>query len=158
MRLAAAVVMCGLAGTAWAQVPGLALKLDGDVQAAQVFSADQVKAFPARQVDVSYQTMHGTEHHAWTGVLLWDLVNKAGFKNGGGKNPGLRHTLVVRAKDGYAAVLSIGEIDPALEGKPVILAYRQDDRPGDLPALKLIVPGDKMGARMVRDVTEVEVH
>jgi hypothetical protein len=66
--------------------------------------------------------------------------------------------LVVRAQDGYAAVLSIGEIDPALEGKAVILAYRQDDRPGDLPALKLIVPGDKMGARMVRDVTEVEVH
>jgi len=157
MRLAAAVMMCAVAGAAWAQAIGLGVKLDGHVQAEQGFSADQLKAFPPRHVDVSYQTMHGTEHHAFTGVLLWDLVTKAGLKNGGGKNPGLRHTLVVRAQDGYAAILSIGEIDPALEGKPVILAYRQDGRPGDLPALKLIVPGDRMGARMIRDVTEVEV-
>jgi hypothetical protein len=89
-------MMCAVAGAAWAQAIGLGVKLDGDVQAEQGFSADQVKAFPPRHVDVSYQTMHGT-------------------------------------------------------------AYRQDDRPGDLPALKLIVPGDRMGARMIRDVTEVEV-
>jgi DMSO/TMAO reductase YedYZ molybdopterin-dependent catalytic subunit len=137
-----------------AQTPG-SVKVDGMVQAPQSFTADQLKSLPSHQVDAAFQTMHGSSHHVWTGVLLWDLVNKPGLKDAPGPRTGIRHTFLIRGADGYAAALAIGEIDPAMEGKPVILAYLQDNQP---TPLRLIVPADHHGARDVHDVVEIEVR
>ena len=69
----------------------------------------------------------------------------------------MRHTITVAGQDGYAAAFAIGELDPTLEGKHVIVAYHEDGQPGDLPTLRLIVPGDKHGARDVYDVVSINV-
>jgi DMSO/TMAO reductase YedYZ molybdopterin-dependent catalytic subunit len=47
----------------------------------------------------------------------------------------------------------MGEIDPAFEGKQVLLAYEGD---GKAIPLRLVVPGDKRGGRAVKDVVRVE--
>jgi DMSO/TMAO reductase YedYZ molybdopterin-dependent catalytic subunit len=156
MRLSLPILVFGV--VAWAMVGKAAepsdVRVDGAVLHPQTFSMADVKAMPPVQVDVSFKTKTGEEHQVWTGVLLLDLVHKAGLKNEDGKNAFLRHTLLVHGKDGYEVALSIGEIDPMVEAKQVILAYRQD---ADLPMLRLVVPGDTHGPRQVHDVVEIEV-
>ena len=160
---AGAVVLLSFAVSAWAadapSAPGrpTSLSVGGMVTHAQSFTIDQIRAMPAHHVEASFTTMHGQDHHSWTGALLWDVVTKAGLKDEPGRRTTMRHTITVAGQDGYAAAFAIGEIDPTLEGKQVIIAYRQDDQPGDLPTLRLIVPGDKHGARDVHDVVSIDV-
>ena len=130
------------------------VRIDGAVQHVQNFSMVDLKAMPPTQVNTSFGTKHGEEHKLWTGVLLIDLLQKAGLKNEDGKNAWLRHTLLVRGMDGYEAAVAMGEIDPMAEAKQVILAYRQDE---DLKGLRLVIPGDLHGPRQVHDVVEIEV-
>jgi DMSO/TMAO reductase YedYZ molybdopterin-dependent catalytic subunit len=150
------LVMLGLAASTMAAraADPSDVRIDGAVQHPQSLSIADLKAMAPAQVETSFETKHGAEHKAWTGVLLIDLVNKAGLKNDEAKNASLRHTLLVHGKDGYEAALAIGEIDPAAEAKRVILAYRADV---DLPMLRLVVPGDLHGARQVHDVTDIEI-
>ncbi len=156
---ALAFILATLAlGTSAARGQPPAVTLDGLVGAKLTLDLTQLKSLPPHQVEASFGTMHGTSHHVWTGVLLWDLVNKAGLRDEPGKRTSMRHVLLVHGADGYAAALAIGEIDPAQEGKQVILAYGEDDTKGDLPGLHMIVPGDRHGARDVRDVVEIEVR
>jgi DMSO/TMAO reductase YedYZ molybdopterin-dependent catalytic subunit len=145
-----------LALTAPAKAEGL--RIFGLVRDPQTFTIDQLKAMPPRHVAANFTTMHGQDNHIWTGVLLFDLVAKCGLKDEPGPRTGMRHVLMVTGQDGYAAAFAIGEIDPFIGDKSVLLAYHQDDPPKDLPTLKVIVPGDKHGARAVHDVVSIEVR
>ncbi|HEY5226792.1 MAG TPA: hypothetical protein VIJ06_08380, partial [Methylovirgula sp.] len=107
-------------------------------------------------VTISQATDHGPVAATFTGALLWTVIGNAGWVNGAEKNVYIRHTILVTGKDGYAAALSEGEIDPKLEGKQVILAYAQDGKPLDAP--RLVVPGDVHAARGVHDVVSIEVR
>ena len=63
------------------------------------------------------------------------------------------------ASDGYAVVLSEGEVDPDFEGKTVLLAYAKDGKPlNPSDGVRLVVPGDHHGGRAVRDVVKIEVQ
>jgi hypothetical protein len=134
-----------------------ALKLDGEVLHPQAFTRADLKAMPSQQVDVSVHTMHGEDHHQWTGVSLLSLVQKAGLKNNPGKNSWLLHTLLIHGQDGYVAALAMGEIDPMAEGKQAVVAYRRSGDAADLSGLRLVVPGDTHAPRQVHDVVEIEV-
>jgi DMSO/TMAO reductase YedYZ molybdopterin-dependent catalytic subunit len=134
------------------------LKLGGDVEHAQVFTLADLKAMPSTQVDASFGTMHGQEHHVWTGVKLLDLIGKAGVKTEQAKFAILRHSVLVEGKDGYAVAVALGEMEPMAENKPVIIAYRSDAGPNDLAGLRLVVPNDQHGARQVHDVVEIDVE
>lgn len=52
--------------------------------------------------------------------------------------------------------LSIGEIDPRMEGKPVLIAVTRDGEP--VNDLRLVVPGNVHAARSVRDLASIEVR
>ena len=60
-------------------------------------------------------------------------------------------------RDGYHAVLAVGEIAPEFEAKQVILSERMDGKPLDADHLRVVVPLDKRGSRSVRDVVRIEV-
>ena len=64
--------------------------------------------------------------------------------------------MLARGQDGYAVALAIGELDPNFEGKQVLIAYAQDDKP--LPGLRLVVPADIRGGRGVHDLAAIEVR
>jgi hypothetical protein len=67
-------------------------------------------------------------------------------------------TVLILGRDGYRAVLALGEIAPEFEGEQVILAAeRMDDQPLDAEQLRIIVPLDKRGGRSVREVARIEV-
>ena len=113
---------------------------------------------PAVTVDVTFETGEGKKSGRYTGVLLWALLEKAGPIDEPGKNAQLRHTLLITGRDGYAAALALGELDPHYEGKSVILAYAGGRAGRLVRALRLVVPGDAHGGRSVRDVSSIELR
>ncbi len=129
--------------------------VSGLVDHPQSFSVAQLKAMPARRVDAAFATMHGQEHHVWTGALLWDVVHAAGLRDAPGRRTTMRHVFLAGGTDGYSAAVSIGEIDPGAEGKQVIVAYEADGAP---ISLRLIVPGDHEGARQVHDLSALDAR
>jgi DMSO/TMAO reductase YedYZ molybdopterin-dependent catalytic subunit len=68
--------------------------------------------------------------------------------------------VLVQGGDGYRAVLALAEVDPKVADKVVILADRLDGKP--LPAgagpYRLVVPGDKIPSRWVKQVVRVGVY
>jgi len=77
------------------------------------------------------------------------------------KNDLLRYAVVATGSDGYRAIISLGEIDPAFGKQPDIIAYK--DTKGQLGgngpdgALRLIVPGDHAGGRYVSNLVSLQV-
>jgi hypothetical protein len=157
-RLAIAVCACLFAGNGAIAADAPAVVFGGMVEHPQSFTLAALKALPPTQVDAIFGTMHGQEHHLWTGVRLLDLIQKAGLKAEPAKFAALRHSVLVQGKDGYAVAVAMGEMEPMAENKPIILAYRSDAGPADLPGLRLVIPGDQHGARQVHDVVEVDVR
>jgi len=138
---------------------GAAIAISGRVQHPQILSPGDLQRLPPTQVQISFVTGHGTETGAYTGALLWTVLDNAGLVDEPGRNARLRHTFLVSGRDGYAVALSEAELDPDFEGKQVILAYAKDGKPLDAgDGIRLIVPNDRHGGRAVRDVAEVAVR
>ena len=138
-------------------VPALAdVLVDGQVRQPRPWTLAELKALPPASADVIYMTGHGEEHARFTGAPLWTLLGEARLADEQGKMPGLRHSVLVTGKDGYAVALAFGEFDPEFEGKAVLLAWQRDGKDLDTP--QLVVPGDKRGGRYVHDVVRIEVR
>lgn len=132
--------------------------LHGAVKAPLTLDAATLQALPATTVETAFETSKGPEHGTYTGVLLWDLLEKAELVNVAGKNAELRHTLMVTGADGYAAAVALGEFAPRYGGKAALLAYEGGNGKADSDHLRLIVPGDKHGGRAVSNVVSIEVR
>src|SRR5580704_4745144 len=145
-RAAAFVVAVLLAGSAAAQSPSFSL--EGKVKTPRHFSLDDLKKLPAQHIDVTYQTDRGPMTASFNGVLLWSLVEAAGGISDPEKGAAIRHAIRVTAKDGYVMITSTGEIAPDLGGKQALVAYERDGKP--LDDFRIVMPGDKHGARSVR--------
>jgi hypothetical protein len=98
----------------------------------------------------------------YTGVSLWTLIQDAGLLTDPSiKNDLLRYAVVATGSDGYRAIISLGEIDPAFGNQPDLVAYA--DTAGQLGpggtdgAMRLIIPGDDLGGRYVSNVVSLHV-
>ena len=107
-------------------------------------------------VSASFHTMHGAQSHRWSGPLLLDVVNAASVVDVPGKRTHMQHVILARGADGYAVAIAIGEIEPGGEGKQVIVALREDDKP--MAAPRLVVPGDSSFTRGVHDLAGLDVR
>jgi len=99
--------------------------------------------------------------HAYTGVLLADLLQKAGTTMGKdlkGKN--LTKFISVEASDGYQVVFALAELDKDFTDRTIILANMMDGKPlptGDGP-FRIIVQDEKKPARCIKQVTAIKVQ
>jgi hypothetical protein len=127
--------------------------LAGQVEHALHLTLTELQAMPQSAVDVSFQTDHGAHSGHFTGALLWDVVQRAGIAETAESKSKhhLQHSVIVTGRDGYQVAVAVAEIDPEFEGKTVILTDDQD-------AVRLVVPGDKLGGRAVRDVVKIEIE
>jgi hypothetical protein len=150
----AALIAVGSSTAALADNIGVAVA--GAVQHPETLSADDLRKLPPVSVSISFETDKGAESASYTGALLWNVVAAAVPVDAPGKNTKLRHTILVTGRDGYAVAISEGEIDPAFEGKSVLLAYDKDGTA--LDGVRLVVPGDHHGGRAVRDVVRIDVR
>jgi hypothetical protein len=86
------------------------------------------------------------------------MIDRALPLDGPGKGAFLRHAFLVTGRDGYAVVISEGEIHPEFGAKQAIIAYALNGNP--IPpeeGLKLILPDETNGSRAVRDVVNISV-
>jgi DMSO/TMAO reductase YedYZ molybdopterin-dependent catalytic subunit len=159
----ALLACCFLAGPAFADPPAggsQSFEIKGGVNHPRTLTLADLQKEPRTEQTVFLHTGHGAVSGKFAGVSLWTLLEEAGIvtdmKN---KNDIVRHFIVVTGSDGYAAVLSVGEIAPEFGGDQAMIAYEEFGKPleaGDGFA-RLIIPGDKAAGRAVSAVTSIEV-
>ena len=110
------------------------------------------------KLTVAFGGEHATREIAVEGPLLWSVLTQGGAVSPEDRREQVRRTVRITGRDGYTAVLALGEIGPDFEAKQVILAERMDGKPLDGEHLRIIVPGDKRGGRSVRDVALLHVE
>jgi DMSO/TMAO reductase YedYZ molybdopterin-dependent catalytic subunit len=138
--------------------PSESLTIGGAVARPRTLTIADLAKEPVTTEAVFLHTGHGALSGSFTGVLLWTLLEEAGVKlDAGAKNDVVRHTVTVTATDGYAAVLSLGEIAPEFGGDQAIVAYQQDGKPIE-SGPRLIIPGDKGAGRAISAVASIEVR
>lgn len=133
------------------------VKVTGEVATPLVI--DKVEFATFKQISVVRKDKDGKDH-TYTGVLLEDILQKAGVTLGAtlkGKN--LTKYLIAGAVDGYQAVFALPEVDKEFTDRLIILADKVDGNP--LPAtegpFRIIVQGEKKPARCVRQVNSLTV-
>jgi DMSO/TMAO reductase YedYZ molybdopterin-dependent catalytic subunit len=162
MAMKRALIIClllfsGLAGRALAADDAATLLLDGLVKQPQNLTAEDLRGMPPMQREIAFQTEHGEHKATYTGALLWDVVQRAAV-NDPAKWGELRHVMAITGKDGYVVMFSLGEIDPNFGNAPIMIAYEQNGKPIEGGGLRLVVPGDRHGARDIRDVVHIEIR
>ena len=137
----------------------LGIEITGNAVATGIVTPDELSRLPAIEQDVRYQTSKGEESGRYKGPLLWSILKARGIADLPGHNAQLKHSFVVEGRDGYRIVFSVGEIDPDFGNAPIQLATERDGK-AIVPreSYRLVVPGDKRGARYVRDVVKIEVQ
>jgi DMSO/TMAO reductase YedYZ molybdopterin-dependent catalytic subunit len=112
---------------------------------------------PREKVEVK-----GKEGQAATyeGVPLAEVLRFAGLSFDKHPRDRAASYILVEGSDGYRAVLALAEVDPKVSDRAVLLADRLDGKP--LPEgagpFRLVVPGDKVPSRWVKQVVRVGVY
>ena len=113
---------------------------------------------PNATVQWTFGSEKGDRTAFYEGPLLWDIVRAANPIDVPGEGAAgrshLQHVIIAQGQDGYAAAIAIGEIDPAFEGKKVIVSLPRTGQ----PTLQLAVPNDSRGGRGVHDLVELEIR
>jgi hypothetical protein len=101
---------------------------------------------PVTTESVTYQAAGVPVSDTYTGTTLWNLLADAGgVTTTTAKNDILSKYVIATGSDGYKAVFSLGEIDPAFGNQPVLVAYA--DTEGQLGPnasdglARMVVPG-----------------
>ena len=98
------------------------------------------------------------KEHVYTGILLSDLLKSAGIALGN-KRESITSYVILKAKDGYKSIFSLAEIDPLFAEQPILIADKIDGNAlsqSDAP-FQVIVPGDKIQTRWVRQLVSIEL-
>jgi len=127
------------------------LLIESDPQHALRVTAAELGRFPQVEERVSFEGEHGRTTATYSGVRLWTLLERAGGLAGMPRER-VAQVLFATGRDGYTAALALAEVDPAFEGKAVLIAATADGHSMADSGLRLVVPGDQRGGRSVRDV------
>jgi len=103
---------------------------------------------------------HDGVESQFDGVPLVQVLAQAGVPTGKDlRGPAMALYVVVEAADGYRAVFSLAELEPAFTDRVILLAERRDGK--NLSAkdgpFQMIVPGEKKHARWVKQVIRLKV-
>lgn len=154
------VPLCCIVGTPQARAaapsPQAAVVVGGAVTTPLHLDAAALRKLPRHSFAA---TDHG-RRSVWQGVALADVLREAGAPLGDalrGRNLALY--VRVSAADGYRAVYSLAELDPAMHDGDVILADGRDGRALDDKEgpFRIIARDDKRPARWVRQVTAIDL-
>src|SRR5262249_14288753 len=126
------------------------LLVRGEVKTPMKLSLAEIKSLPSATVSAKD---HSGNTARYEGVPLAELLRRAGVPQGEAlRGNALQLCLMVKATDGYKAVFTLAELDPALTDKHVLLAFRRDGVDLDSTAgpLRIVVPDEKRQVRWVR--------
>lgn len=137
--------------------PDVKLVVTGDVPTPLTLSGSDLASMPRERVDLTGQDGEKTTYE---GVPLQEILIKAGIPFGRQmRGKALAGYVLAEAKDAYAVVFSLGELDPDLGGTRVIVGDKRDGKPllENQGLLRLVIPADKEGARSVCMLERLEV-
>ena len=126
------------------------IQVTGAIKQPLTFSADEI---PLRT------SSNGMETH-YEGVWLRGVLKRAGVPRGeASRGEALASYVLAEAQDGYQAISSRGELDPAFIDNEILLANTTNGKPlfGALGRFRLVLPKDKHGAHAARMPTKIEV-
>src|SRR5882757_10013988 len=104
-----------------------AVRITGAVRQPAVLTAAQLAALPSQTVAVTFGTEKGSQHHTEVGAPLNTVLTQAGpVLTEGKKHDELSVGVLVIGADGYQALVSYGELNPALGNSGALLATSQD--------------------------------
>ncbi len=169
MRRAAAALALALAGGAVRAAPApqpaplppaAGLQAIGDAGQAVSLTTADLAALPRETVSAA--PTHDSAPRRYEGARLTDVLRAVGAPLGPRLHgPAVRDVVVATGADGYRAVFSLAETDPANHaGARILIADRVDGAPLDAKEgpLRLVVDGDLRPARSVHNLVRVEVR
>jgi DMSO/TMAO reductase YedYZ molybdopterin-dependent catalytic subunit len=138
--------------------PQGALLVQREGRASQLLSPERIAELTPITQRVGFATGQSDQQNEWTGPLLWEVLTASGVIESTSPRD-LAHLAVrITGADGYAAVVAVGEVAPEFAGKPIQIASKMNGAPLPGQSLRLIVPGDQVGGRSVRDVVRIDVY
>lgn len=143
-----------------AQVPvkEASVKVTGEVTAPFELKLSDIQQF--KQTEVKRKDRDGNDH-VYTGVILADILQKAGVTLGKDlRGENLTKYVLVEASDGYQVTFALAELDKDFTDRLIILATQIDGKPlapGDGP-FRIIVQDEKKPARCMKMVTAIRVQ
>jgi len=134
------------------------IKVGGAVSTPLTLTLADLKSMPRTILAVTNQ--HEGKSETYEGVLLEELLRKAGAPHGDQLRGQLMTTYVVAAaSDGYKVVFAMAELDSDFMSSQVLVADTVDGAPIDSKRgpFRLVVPHDKRPARWVRMLKSITV-
>ena len=105
-------------------------------------------------------TRPGEAPRMFTGVPLRAVLALGGYAPGRLRGPALASAFRVGAQDGYVVAFGVAELDSALVGHAMLLAFAVNGAPlsAEDGPWRLVIPSDHHSARWVRQVTSVSIE
>jgi DMSO/TMAO reductase YedYZ molybdopterin-dependent catalytic subunit len=158
LLVAGLVAAVALAAPAAAQAPAATFQVTGDVSTPLTLTTADLGKLPQHKLRVKFLSGSSKERHTYRGPYLYDVVSQAQPDfDPDIKNDKLRFYVAATGADGYAAIVSWGEIDPDFAGRKIMLAISEDGRSLATDGPRLVVPRDKRGGRYVSNVISIRV-
>ncbi len=154
------MLLAARAGAPFAQTPSATaeLRISGAVSTPLVLTLADLKNLPRKKLTVV--NPHDKKTEAYEGVLLEELLRKAGVPQGESLRGASMATYVLaEAADGYRVVFSLAELDSGILDSEVIVADTMDGTPlGDKQGpFRIVAPHERRPARWVRMLKSVTV-
>lgn len=147
------VLACSVAVAA--QAPAT-LTIGGDVTTPVALTQADLKAMPRAKVEMQEEG----RTTVYEGVLVGELLKRAGAPLGTAlRGDAVATYVIATASDGYRALFSLAELDPAFTGSTIIVADSVDGKPlfAYQGPLRIVAPKDLRGARSVRMLQRLDV-
>ena len=141
----------------FSQASNNSINITNEENKTTTLSAEDMAAMPHTSIEVK---AHDGNTHSYSGILLMDVLKKAGVKMGDSAKKNVASSYVlITATDKYKAVYALAETDTLQSNKTIILADKTDGKPLPQNALpyQIIATGEKIHARMIRQVASIEV-
>lgn len=134
------------------------ITIDGAVVNPVTITLNDLLPYPSTYQNIAFSAGGSLTSARFTGLLLWDVLQKVGIQSKPGKNSIITRYAVVNATDGYSLTVSLGELAPNFGGHQVLLAYKQDDVLLTEGFARLVFPGDKAGGRAISCIASITVY
>jgi DMSO/TMAO reductase YedYZ molybdopterin-dependent catalytic subunit len=132
--------------------------ISGEVNHPATYDKASLGSLPHSIENVTFLTKTGPQSSSFSGVLLWNLLTTAGIQTNPDRHGQFQY-VEVTATDCYQVVIALGELNPNLGGEQILVADGQNGSPlgPNTGFARIIVPGDKFGARDTFWIDRIEV-
>jgi len=134
------------------------LRIAGAVSTPLVLTVADLKKMPRKTLSV--MNPHDKKRETYEGVLLEDLLTKAGVPQGEQlRGTSMATYVLAEATDGYRVVFSLAELDSGILESEVIVADTVDGAPlsPQQGPFRLVAPHEKRPARWIRMLKSITV-